>query len=101
VTILRPGADAQAVATSLISQDAKNCKKAFASGSLPAETGSKLVRLFTRCDTGKEAVISNYYVVPRQAGGLYVIGTYTEGEEEGSKSLDAGIRQAVFRALPK
>jgi hypothetical protein len=101
VTILRSGTDAGAVPPIIISNDAKSCKKAFASGSLPPDTGSTVTRLFTRCGTGSDAFIGNYLILPRRAGGLYVIGTYTVGEEEASKALDAGIRQAVFRALPK
>jgi hypothetical protein len=101
VMILRAAPDLEAVPPLIISEDAKSCKKAFASGSLPPEAGSTVTRLFTKCGNGSDAFIANYFVVPRKAGGLYVIGTYNSGEEEAAKSFDPGIRQAVFRALPK
>ncbi len=93
--------DVQALSAELIAGDAKSCKKAFASGSLPQEPGSAMSRLFTRCGVGDDGMIVSYYIVPRTAGGVYVIGTFVKREDETSRALDAGIRAAVARALPR
>lgn len=100
VTVLPSASDSGEISPVIIAQDAKGCKRAFASGSLPAESGSPITRLFTRCGVGKDAFVGFYALVPRQAGGQYVIGTFSIGEEEAAKALDSGIRQAIFRALP-
>jgi hypothetical protein len=100
VDVLPKVADPAEMSAVIISGDAKSCKKAFASGSLPAGEGS-LTRLFTRCGAGKDALVGIYLVVPRRAGGIYVVGTFSLGEEDAGKALDASIRQAIFRALPK
>jgi hypothetical protein len=100
VTVLPSASDSGEISPAIIAQDAKGCKKAFASGSLPAESSSPITRLFTRCGTGKDAFVGFYVLIPRQAGGQYVIGTFSIGEEEAAKALDSGIRQAIFRALP-
>jgi hypothetical protein len=101
VTVLPKADDTASVGSNLISLDAKGCKKAFSSGSAPVEEGSNVTRLFTRCGMGNDALVSLYLVVPRKAGGAYVIGTFATGEEDGAKAIDSGIRAAVFRALPK
>jgi hypothetical protein len=85
----------------LIGRDAQECKKAFASGAMPVEADSKIASLFTRCGLGKDAFVSFYLVAPRKAGGVYVIGTYGEEQEESVKTVDSGVKTAVFRAMPK
>lgn len=102
VNVLPSVTDIKGIPSVLISGDAKGCKKAFASGSLPAESGlSPLTRLFTRCGKGKDAIVGIYLIIPRRAGGAYVIGTFSVGEGDAANALDSDIRQAIFRALPK
>jgi hypothetical protein len=101
VHVLPTATDINAVAPILIGRDAKECKKAFASGAMPVETDSKIASVFTRCDLGKDAFVSFYLVAPRKAGGVYVIGTYGDEQEESVKTVDSGVKTAVFRALPK
>jgi hypothetical protein len=101
VTVLPKVDDPARIAPVIISDDAKSCKKAFASGSEPVEQGSTITRLFTRCGMGSDAFVGLYLVVPRKAGGVYVIGTFATGEEDGARTVDTNIRAAVFRALPQ
>jgi hypothetical protein len=68
---------------------------------MPIEGDSKVASLFTRCGLGKDAFVSFYLVAPRKAGGVYVIGTYGDEQEETVKTTDSGVKTAVFRALPK
>jgi hypothetical protein len=100
---VHPDASATDVPAALIGIDAKSCKKAFASGSLPAEVEGQvaITRLFTRCGTDVDAFLSSYFVVPRNAGGVYVIGLFGSGDSQGQTALDPGFRKAVVRALPK
>lgn len=101
VMVLPLVSDAGQIPPVIIASDAAGCKEAFASGSLPAESSTAVRRLFTRCSTGKDALVGFYSIVPRRAGGHYVIGTFSLGEEDAAKTLDLGVRQAIFRALPK
>jgi len=101
VHILPAVTDINAVGPVLIGRDAQECKKAFASGAMPVEADSKIASLFTRCGLGKEAFVSFYLVAPRKAGGVYVIGTYGDEQEESVKTVDSGVKTAVFRAMPK
>ena len=101
VTVLPKVDDPASVGPFLISNDAKTCKKAFSSGSAPEEERGTITRIFTRCGMGSDALVSLYLVVPRKPSGVYIIGTFATGEEEGAKAADSGFRAAVFRALPK
>jgi hypothetical protein len=93
--------DINAIGPIVIGRDASECKKAFASGAMPVETDGKVASLFTRCGLGKDAYVSFYLVAPRKAGGVYVIGTYADEQEESVKNVDSGVKTAVFHALPK
>jgi hypothetical protein len=101
VNILPTVTDINAVGPVLIGRDATECKKAFASGAIPVEADSKVASLFTRCGLGKDAFVAFYLVAPRKAGGVYVIGTYGDEQEESVKTIDSGVKTAVFHALPK
>jgi hypothetical protein len=101
VNVLPTVTDIDAVGPFLIGRDAKECKKAFASGAMPVEGDSKVASLFTRCGLGKDAFVAFYLVAPRKAGGVYVIGTYGDEQEESVKTIDSRVKTAVFHALPK
>lgn len=101
VHVLPTLTDINEVGPFLIGRDAKECKKAFASGAMPVEADSKVASLFTRCGLGKDAFVSFYLVAPRKAGGVYVIGTYGDEQEESVKTIDSGVKTAVFHAMPK
>jgi hypothetical protein len=66
-----------------------------------AEAGSTIIRLLTRCGMGSDTTVGLYLIVPRKAGGIYVIAMYATGGEDAAETVDSGIRAAVFRALPK
>jgi hypothetical protein len=101
VNIIPTATDINAIGPILIGRDAQECKKAFASGAMPVEEDSKIASLFTRCGLGKEALVSFYLVAPRKAGGVYVVGTYGEEQEDSVKTVDSGVKTAVFHAMPK
>ena len=67
----------------------------------PAEAGSTIIRLLTRCGMGSDTTVDLYLIVPRKAGGIYVTAMYATGGEDAAETVDSGIRAAVFRALPK
>ncbi|MBR1216556.1 hypothetical protein JQ557_01030 [Bradyrhizobium sp. U87765 SZCCT0131] len=87
----------------MVGTRAKECKGTFFSGSMPDDSGdSRLVRVFTTCQTDKTTTTDYYLVVPRKAGGYYMMRTMTEGKSETpAKEVDANIRKAVFKVLPK
>jgi hypothetical protein len=101
VTVLPKVTDASEFGSVVIGRDAKECKTAYASGSMPGEGEGNLARLFTRCGVGKEAFISYYLVVPRKASGVYLIGIYGYEQNEKVSTMEAGIRSAAFRVLQK
>jgi hypothetical protein len=101
VAVLPKNNDAASISTNVLSYDAKSCRKTFASGTLPADGKGNFQQLFTKCGSGKDGIISYYLIVPRQAGGNYVISTYTkEGFDDVAKP-NADIRAAAFKVLPK
>ena len=63
----------------LISSDALTCKGKFASGALPAMSGSQSVSVYTSCEGG-ENWATYYIVVPRRKGGIYLLGIAGTGE---------------------
>lgn len=74
-----PGANADKVRGELIADDANSCKGKFASGALPAMSGSQSQTIFTSCEG--QNVWSVYYIaVPRRKGGLYLLGVAGTGE---------------------
>lgn len=86
----------------MVGTRAKECKGTFFSGSMPDDNGDgRVVRVFTTCQSDK--TLTDYYLmVPRKAGGYYMMRTMTEGKSEApAKEVDANIRRAVFKVLPK
>jgi hypothetical protein len=80
-----------------IAVDAQNCRGTFASGKLPA-SGSA-VRVMTACTTdGKEARRTEYTIVQRKKGGVYVFitmasgNTNTDVSEHGTRVMDAALK---------
>lgn len=63
----------------LIASDVAACKGRFASGVLPATSGSQAVTIQTSCDA--DPVWSVYYIAtPRRKGGIYLLGIFGTGE---------------------
>jgi hypothetical protein len=98
VAIMTKTKEASSLLTSIITFDSRDCKGAFASGSLPADG---FTRLFTKCGSGNDGIVAYYVIVPRASGGFYVVSTYTRDNPEAAELLDADIRTAVFKALPR
>jgi len=63
----------------LISSDAVTCKGKFASGALPAMSGSQSQSIFTSCE-GQSNWSVYYIAIPRKRGGIYLIGISGSGE---------------------
>ncbi len=63
----------------MISSDAVTCKGKFASGALPAMSGSQSQTIFTSCE-GQNNWSVYYIVVPRRKGGVYLLGISGSGE---------------------
>ena len=63
----------------MISSDAVTCKGKFASGALPAMSGSQSQTIFTSCE-GQSNWSVYYIVVPRRKGGIYLLGISGSGE---------------------
>ena len=88
------------ISATTIGDDATICKGKFASGSTPAsETG--WFRGFTKCDLGDRSATGFFVIVPRNAGGYYMIFTGSFESEEPARQRDADIRQAAFVILGK
>jgi hypothetical protein len=101
VAVLPGMSDPTSITANVLSYDAKHCKSLFASGTLPAEGEGSYQQLFTKCGQ-KDAIIAYYLIVPRQAGGNYVISTYTkEGFAVAPPKSDADVRAAAFKVIPK
>jgi hypothetical protein len=98
--------DLDNIRSMVIGSEAKGCKGVFFSGSIPDDGKEQLIRVFTTCQE-KEASATIYTLaVPRKAGGIYILRTMTAagastGSEKPVKEADAGIRKAVFTAVPK
>jgi hypothetical protein len=63
----------------LIASDVGACKGRFASGVLPATSGSQAVTIQTSCD-GDPAWSVYYIATPRRKGGIYLLGIFGTGE---------------------
>jgi hypothetical protein len=63
----------------LIADDANSCKSKFASGALPAMSGSQSQTIFTSCE-GDNPWSVYYIAVPRRKGGIYLLGLAGTGE---------------------
>jgi hypothetical protein len=98
--------DIDDIRSMVIGGDAKSCKGAFFSGSIPDDGKEQLIRVFTTCQEKDMPAAIYYLAVPRKAGGIYILQTMTVAgatiaSEKPAKEADAGIRKAVFTALPK
>jgi hypothetical protein len=82
----------------IIGDDAKGCKGAFLSGSLPDSDGKAMLRIFTSCQSEK-TLTAYYLAVPRPKGGIYLFTTLSDGPQEAVKEADSGLRTAVFKAV--
>ena len=82
----------------LIGDGAKACKGTFFSGALPEEAAD-IGRVFTTCQVGSDTSTSYYLVVPRRAGGAYLIATYSGGSEKPAKDIDAQLRSVVLKTI--
>jgi hypothetical protein len=83
----------------LIGEDAKACKGAFLSGSLPDSDGKAMLRIFTSCQEEKRNLTIYYLAVTRPRGGIYLFTTMSDGAQEAVKEADSGLRTAVFKAV--
>ena len=98
--------DLDNIRSMVIGSEARGCKGIFFSGSIPDDGKEQLIRVFTTCQE-KEAQAAIYTLaVPRKAGGIYILRTMTAAgaaakSEKPAKDADAGIRKAVFTAVPK
>lgn len=74
------GSQVDTVRGKLIADDATTCKGKFASGALPAMSGSQSQTIFTSCESQNNWSV--YYIaVPRRKGGIYLLGVAGTGEQ--------------------
>jgi hypothetical protein len=66
----------------VVASDVTACKGRFATGVLPATSGSQSVTIQTSCD-GDPAWAVYYIAVPRRKGGTYLLGIFGTGEAAG------------------
>jgi hypothetical protein len=91
---IEPKDKPELISATTIAVDAAGCKSKFASGSMPADKNGEW-RTFTKCGEDKDAVTVFYFIVPRKAGGHYLIGTGSLGSDEPARQIESDIRQAV------
>jgi hypothetical protein len=84
------------ISAGMIAVDAAGCRSKFASGSMPA-TDTDLPRMFTKCGEGDEGFTVYYFILPRKAGGHYLIGTGISGSDEPARQVESDIRQATLK----
>jgi len=84
----------------LIGSGAKACRGTFFSGAIP-DDAAQIGRVFTTCQVGSDTTTSYYLVVPRRAGGAYLIATISGGSEKPAKEVDAQLRSVVFKAIQR
>jgi hypothetical protein len=85
------------ISAGMIAVDAAGCKSKFASGSIPASGNNDVPRMFTKCGDGDQGYTVFYFILPRKAGGHYLIGTGTSGAEEPARQVESDIRQATLK----
>jgi len=85
------------ISAGMIAVDAAGCKSKFASGSIPASNNNDVPRMFTKCGDGEQGYTVFYFILPRKAGGHYVIGTGSSGAEEPARQVESDIRQATLK----
>jgi hypothetical protein len=84
------------ISAGMIAVDAAGCKSKFASGSIPA-SDNDVPRMFTKCGDGDQGYTVFYFILPRKAGGHYLIGTGTSGADEPARQVESEIRQATLK----
>jgi len=85
------------ISAEAIAVDAAGCKSKFASGSIPASDSNDVPRMFTKCGDGEQGYTVFYFILPRKAGGHYLIGTGTSGADEPARQVESDIRQATLK----
>ncbi len=86
----------------IISDDARNCKGQFASGSTPDEKSPAVLRLFTACEEGGKLYEFRYTVVPVGDGTYYLFATAGTAERDSGNrvaKIETALRQAVYEVL--
>lgn len=105
VNIIAPqaGRGADQIRSNIVASDARTCKGKFASGFVPPtdSTGqSSSVEFFTACDAAPSVWAAYYTLVPREAGGFYLVGSMGSGADTGpAKSAEDSLWTAT-RATP-
>jgi hypothetical protein len=85
------------ISAEAIAVDAAGCRSKFASGSIPASDSNDVPRMFTKCGDGEQGHTVFYFILPRKAGGHYLIGTGASGAEEPARQVESDIRQATLK----
>jgi hypothetical protein len=85
------------ISAEAIAVDAAGCRSKFASGSIPASDSNDVPRMFTKCGDGEQGYTVFYFILPRKAGGHYLIGTGTSGADEPARQVESDIRQATLK----
>jgi hypothetical protein len=85
------------ISAGMIAVDAAGCMSKFASGSIPASDNNDVPRMFTKCGDGDQGYTVFYFILPRKAGGHYLIGTGASGAEEPARQVESDIRQATLK----
>ena len=85
------------ISATTIAVDAAGCKSKFASGSIPATDKNDVPRMFTKCGEGDQGFTVYYFILPRKAGGHYLIGTGASGSDEPARQVESDIRQATLK----
>lgn len=84
------------ISAGMIAVDAAGCKGKFASGSMPATDKNELPRMFTKCGEGDQGWTVYYFIMPRKAGGHYLIGTGSSGSDEPARQVESDVRNATL-----
>ena len=87
------------ISAGMIAVDAAGCRSRFASGSIPATDNNDVPRMFTKCGDGDQGYTVFYFILPRKAGGHYLIGTGTSGADEPARQVESDIRQATLKVM--
>jgi hypothetical protein len=95
VVRIEPTEKPELISAMAIAADAAGCKSKFASGSMPADRNGEGLRAFTKCD-GNDGMTVFYAILPRKAGGHYLIGTGALGSEEPARQVESNIRDAAW-----
>jgi hypothetical protein len=88
----------------LVGEDAKSCKGAFMSATLPNDERIGSGRVFTTCDDGKTTLTSYYFTIPRRTGGAYLVATISSAARSPTprlKEIDANFRHAAYEIMEK